>query len=255
MIAPLLEVCVADPDSLHAAVAGGAQRIELCSALELGGLTPSPGLMRLAVQAPVPVHVLIRPRSGDFVFSPAALDAMLADIDAVRGLGLAGVVLGASRPDGTLDRDVLGRLCRAAAGLGRTLHRAVDLAPDLGEATETAVGLGFERILSSGGQRSALDGVEGLRLIQKAARGRLSVMAGSGLTPGNVGALLKAVLVDEVHSSCAAPRATEGPAAIRLGFAEAQRRGTDAAVVAAFRTVLSNPVPRAGCPRSSHFEE
>lgn len=239
MTAPLLEVCVADPDSLQAAVAGGAQRIELCSALELGGLTPSPGLMRLAAQASVPTYALIRPRSGDFVVSPADLDAMLADIDAVRTFGLAGVVLGASNPDGTLDRDALGRLCRAAEGLGRTLHRAVDLAPDLGEATEVAVDLGFERILSSGGQRSALDGVEGLRLMRKAARGRLSVMAGSGVTPGNVRALLDAVPVDEVHSSCATLHPAKGPAAIRLGFAEAQRKSTDAAVVAAFRTTLA----------------
>ena len=239
MTAPLLEVCVADPDSLRAAVAGGAQRIELCSALEMGGLTPSPGLMRLAAQAPIPVYVLIRPRSGDFVFSPADLDAMLADIDAVRALGLAGVVLGASSPDGTLDRNALGRLSRAAEGLGRTLHRAVDLVPDLAEATETAVDLGFERILSSGGQRSALEGLEGLRAIPRAARGRLGVMAGSGLTPGNIRALLDAVPVDEVHSSCSSSRATVGPAAIRLGFAEARRRSTDPAVVVAFRTVLA----------------
>jgi len=241
MTAPLLEVCVPDSDSLRAAIVGGAQRIELCSALELGGLTPSPGLMRLAAQAPVPVHVLIRPRSGDFVYSSTDLDAMLADIDAVRSLGLAGVVLGASKPDGSLDRDVLGRLSQAAEGLGRTLHRAMDLVPDFGTATETAIDLGFERILSSGGQRLAMAGVEGLRTIHEAARGRLSVMAGSGLTPGNVQALLDAVPVDEVHSSCAASRPTEGSAAIRLGFAEAQRRCTDAAVVAAFRRVLAGP--------------
>ena len=163
---------------------------------------------------------------------------MLADIDAVRTSGLAGVVLGASRPDGTLDAGMLRRLSRAAEGLGRTLHRAVDLVPDVGGATETAIDLGFERILSSGGQRSALDGIEGLRAIHQAARGRLSVMAGSGLTPDNVGALLAAVPVDEVHSSCASLRPTEGPAAIPLGFAQAQRRCTDAAVVAAFRRSL-----------------
>jgi len=250
MTAPLLEVCVSDPDSLRAAITGGAQRIELCSALELGGLTPSPGLMRLAAQAPVPVHVLVRPRGGDFVYSPADLDAMLADIDSVRTFGLAGVVLGASKPDGTLDRDLLGRLSQAAEGLGRTLHRAVDLVPDFGEATETAIDLGFERILSSGGQRSALDGVEGLRLIHRTARGRLSVMAGSGLTPDNVRALLAAVPVDEVHSSCSALRATQGPAAIRLGFAEAHRRCTDAAVVAAFRKALAGLHDEGG--RSGH---
>ena len=239
MTAPLLEVCVADPDSLQAAIAGGAQRIELCSALELGGLTPSPGLMRMARSAPVPVYVLIRPRSGDFVFSPAEIDAMMADIEAVRGLGLAGVVLGASHLDGTLDEGVLTQLSEAAGDLGRTLHRAIDLSPDVVRAMETAVELGFERVLSSGGEPSALDGIGRLRTMCEVARGRLSVMAGSGVTPANVRAMLAAVPVDEVHSSCASPQATQGAAAVRLGFAGPTRRRTDAAVVADFRTALA----------------
>lgn len=241
MTPPLLEVCVADPESLDAAIAGGAQRIELCSALELGGLTPSPGLMRLAATAPVPVYSLVRPRSGDFVYASADVDAMLADIDAIRRCGLAGVVIGASRRDGTLDEELLARLSDAAGTLGRTLHRAIDVVPDVVEATETAVDLGFERVLSSGGQRAALNGIDALRMIHRTARGRLSVMAGSGLTPTNVRALLDAVPVDEVHSSCASPFAVEGSAAIRLGFAEASRRRTDAAVVAAFRKALVGP--------------
>ncbi|WP_210526718.1 copper homeostasis protein CutC [Rubellimicrobium arenae] len=239
MSAPLLEVCVADPESLEAAVAGGAQRIELCSALELGGLTPSPGLMRRAAEAPVPVYCLVRSRSGDFVYGPADIAAMRADIAEVRRLGLAGVVIGASRPDGSLDEKALADLSEAAGPLGRTLHRAIDLAPDLGAATDTAVRLGFERVLSSGGQRTAPDGIEGLRRIHGTARGRLKVMAGSGVTPANVEALLRAVAVDEVHSSCSVAHPVEGPAAIRLGFAEATRRRTDAGVVAEFRRVLA----------------
>ena len=239
MMAPLLEVCVADPESLRAAIEGGAQRIELCSALELGGLTPSPGLMRMAASSPIPVYVLIRARSGDFVFPPTDVDAMLADIEAVRELGLAGVVLGASRPDGTLAEDVLARLSETAGNLGRTLHRAIDLTPDVVKATETAINLGFERVLSSGGAPSALDGTARLRTIHEVARGRLSVMVGSGVTPTNVRALLNAVPVDEVHSSCASPQLMHGEAAIRLGFAEPTRRRTDAAVVAAFRTILA----------------
>jgi len=239
MTTPLLEVCVADPESLQAAIEGGAQRIELCSALELGGLTPSPGLMWLAARAPIPVYVLVRPRSGDFVFSPADVDAMLADIDVVRGHDLAGVVLGASRPDGALDEDVLARLSAAAADLGRTLHRAIDLVPNVARAMDIAADLGFERVLTSGGEPSALDGTERLRLTLQAARGRLDVMAGSGVTPANVQLLLDAVPVDEVHSSCAAPQVMQGETAIRLGFAGPTRRRTDAAVVAAFRTALT----------------
>ncbi len=149
---PLLEVCVGDPESLIAAIEGGADRIELCSALELGGLTPTPGLMALAARAPVPVYAMVRPRGGDFVFSSSEREAMRADIAGVRAAGLAGVVLGAS-PDGTLDGETLADLVQASAGLGTTLHRAFDLVPDIGDAVETAVALGFERILTSGRPR------------------------------------------------------------------------------------------------------
>jgi hypothetical protein len=96
----LLEVCVDSPQSLAAAIEGGADRIELCAALETGGLTPSPGLMALATTAPIPVYAMIRTRPGDFVFDDADMATLLADIDAVRAAGLAGVVFGANRPDG-----------------------------------------------------------------------------------------------------------------------------------------------------------
>lgn len=238
MSAPLLEVCVADPQSLAAAVAGGGERIELCSALEVGGLTPLPGLMRLAATAPIPVYALVRPRSGDFVFDAADIDAMLADIDAIRAAGLAGVVLGASRPNGELDVPVLARLLDHAQGLGSTLHRAIDLVPDFAEATEAAISLGFERILTSGGAHVALDGLDNIATAHAAARGRIKIMAGSGLTPANVGALLKAVPVDEVHSSCAAPGPAQSAPAVRLGFAAEGRRRTDATVVAAFKRAI-----------------
>jgi len=234
-----LEVCVADPPSLAAAIAGGADRIELCSALELGGLTPGPGLVALAAAAPMPVYALVRPRSGDLVFGPPDADAMLRDIDAVRAAGLAGVVVGASRPDGSLDVPLLERLVAHAAGLGVALHRAFDLVPDIAEATETAVALGFERILTAGGARVALDGLAGLALAHATARDRLAIMAGAGLDPGNVARLLAAVPVDEVHSSCAAAGVPQAAAAVRLGIAAPLVRRTDAGIVRAFRAVLA----------------
>ncbi|MBI4921127.1 MAG: copper homeostasis protein CutC [Devosia nanyangense] len=234
-----LEVCVADPQSLVAAVAGGADRIELCSALELGGLTPSPGMIALAATSGVPAYAMVRPRSGDFVFDQADTDAMLRDIDAIRAAGLAGVVIGASRPDGALDLPLLGRLVAHARGLGTTLHRAIDLVPDFAEATEAAVSLGVERILTSGGAPTAIEGLGQIALAHATARGRLAIMAGSGLRPDNVDRLLDAVPVDEVHSSCAGSEMLSAPGAVRLGFAAAVRRGTDSAVVAAFRTVLA----------------
>ncbi|MDB5539736.1 MAG: CutC, partial [Devosia sp.] len=174
----LLEVCVADPQSLTAAIAGGGDRIELCSALELGGLTPLPGLMALAARAPIPVYAMVRPRSGDFIFDDADIGAMLADIDAIRAAGLAGVVLGASRPNGELDLKVLKRLLDHAQGLGSTLHRAIDLVPDFAEATEAAVSLEFERILTSGGAHRALDGLPNIATAHATARGRIKIMAG-----------------------------------------------------------------------------
>lgn len=234
-----LEVCVADPASLAAAIEGGADRIELCSGLELGGLTPSPGLMRLAARAPVPVYALVRPRPGDFVYGAAEREALLADIDAIRAAGLAGVVIGASRPDGALDLELLARLIQQAEGLGTTLHRAFDLVPNVTEATEAAVSLGFERILTSGGARRAVDGIARLGAAHAAARGRIAIMAGSGLDPGNVADLLRAVPVDEIHSSCAAPVPAQGEAAIRLGFAAPQRRQTQAEIVVAMREALA----------------
>jgi copper homeostasis protein len=234
-----LEVCVADPQSLTAALEGGAERIELCSALELGGLTPLPGLMALAAEAGVETFALIRPRSGDFVFDGHDLDAMLRDIAAVRQAGLAGVVLGANRADGTLDRALLARLLDEAQGLGTTLHRAIDLVPDFAEATETAIALGFDRILTSGGDSTALEGLGQLALVHATARGRIGVMAGSGLRPDNVHDLLAAVPVDEVHSSCAGEARPSAEGAVRLGFAAKARRQTDAAVVRAFREALA----------------
>lgn len=238
MTTPLLEVCVADAESLAAAIAGGADRIELCSALELGGLTPAPGLMRLAAKAPIPVYAMVRPRSGDFVFSSDEFDIMRADLDAIRDAGLAGAVIGASRLDGTLDEDMLRHLRDHAGGLGLTLHRAFDLVPDFAAAVETAIELGVERILTSGGARSAPEGITALRSIHTAARGRISIMPGGGLTAHNVGELLKVVPVTEVHSSCSLPRATPDQRAVELNLAEHSHRRTSAEKVAAFKTVL-----------------
>lgn len=239
MSAPLLEVCVADAESLLAAVEGGADRIELCSALELGGLTPSPGLMRLAARVSIPVYAMVRARAGDFVFDQGDLDTMRADIDAIRQAGLAGVVLGASRANGELDTSMLESLLLQAQGLGSTLHRAFDLVPDLAEAVEIAASLGFERILTSGGAVTAIAGQHGLLAAHATARGRIGIMAGVGLTPENVKDLLSAVPLGEVHSSCSQPYPSQGQDAIRLGFATASRRKTSASVVRAFRRALS----------------
>ncbi|MEO5805228.1 copper homeostasis protein CutC [Devosia sp.] len=238
-MARLLEVCVDSAASLAAAVAGGADRIELCSALELGGLTPTAGLMQQAAKLKIPTYAMVRPRGGDFVFSEGDVAVMLGDIDAIRAAGLAGVVLGASHVDGTLDGAVLGRLTRYAQGLGRTLHRAVDLVPDLAAAVETAVAHGFERILTSGGAATAIEGLEGLQNAIQAARGRISIMPGSGVTAANVERIIAATGAFEVHATCSVSRAGMGGKVVDLGFAGPTRRATSADVVAGLKAALN----------------
>lgn len=235
----LIEVCVDDPAGLAAAIDGGADRIELCAALALGGLTPAPGLMALAAGSPVPVYAMIRPRAGDFVYGADERDAMRRDIDAVRAAGLAGVVLGVSRADGRIDDGALAALLGHAAGLGSTLHRAVDLAPDLGEAVTLAADLGFERVLTSGGARTALDGRAGLTRAVAAAAGRIAVMAGSGINPATAATLLAELPIREIHASCAEP-VPVSRAVLDLGFAGAGIRRTSAAIVRALRAACND---------------
>ncbi|ASY64929.1 Cytoplasmic copper homeostasis protein cutC [Sinorhizobium sojae CCBAU 05684] len=235
----LLEVCVDDAEGLKAAVEGGADRIELCSALAVGGLTPSAGLMACAKPPPVPVYAMIRPRPGDFTFSPAELDIMRGDIDAARRAGLAGVVLGASRPDGRLDERMLVKLTGHAAGLGLTLHRAFDLVPDFAEAIGIAAELGFERILTSGGAKSAPEAVDTLALLVELAAGRLSIMPGAGINPDTLDAILPQLEVNEVHSSCSVSELANERRVVDMGFGPPERRRTDAAMVRAMRERLS----------------
>ena len=225
----LLEVCVDSLAGLRAAVAGGADRIELCAALEVGGLTPSAGLIRAAADCPVPVLAMIRPRSGGFDFSRDEAAMMQGDIAAARAAGLAGVVLGATR-GAALDRAVLAELVAAAQGMDLTLHRAVDLCDEAEAAVETAVALGFRRILSSGGARSAGQGLPRLAAMIAVARGRIAIMPGAGVSADTVG-LLRPLGVTEVHASCSVP----GPAA-PMGFGAP--RVTSADQVRALKSVL-----------------
>jgi copper homeostasis protein len=197
----LVEVCVDCADGLAEAVAGGADRIELCSALDVGGLTPSAGLMHLAARCGVPVMAMIRPRAGNFIFGATDIAVMTADIAAARAAGLAGVVLGASLPDGQLDAAGLTTLTRAASGLDLTLHRAFDLVPDMGEAVKTAVRLGFRRILTSGQAATAGHGRDGIARCIALAAGRIAVMPGAGITADSIGTL-RGLPLTEVHGSC-----------------------------------------------------
>ena len=234
----LVEVCVDTTEGLAEAIRGGAGRIELCSALDLGGLTPSVGMMRRAAGSGVPVFAMIRPRAGDFVWSPDEMAVMEQDIEAARLAGLQGVVLGASRPDGRLDTDVLDLLIRRAGDMSRTLHRCFDLVPDPLQALEQAIDLGFARILTSGGQKTAAEGAAQIATLLDRARGRIIILPGSGIRAGTIGPLRRLPL-SEVHSSCSVPALGSGKA-VDFGFAPRVGRRTDANQVRELRAALSD---------------
>lgn len=197
-----LEICVDTIEGARAAEAGGADRVELCSALSEGGLTPSAGLMRAAAFLSISVYAMIRPRSGLFHFTAEEEAVMAADIAAAKAAGLAGVVLGAQADDNRLNTAMLARLIAAAEGMGTTLHRVIDVVPDPLEALEQAAGLGFERVLTSGAAPEAPDGAEMVARMVERAGGRIGVMAGCGLTADNVAGFVARTGVPEVHAAC-----------------------------------------------------
>jgi len=237
MTRPVLEVCVDDIAGLHAAVEGGADRIELCAALPLGGLTPSAGLMRAARKVPVPVMAMIRPRAGDFIYSTDDIRAMQAEIAAVRDAGLQGVVIGASQPDGRLNGAVLAQLLDAASGMDVTLHRAIDLCPNPVAALGEAMELGLRRVLTSGGAGRAIDGAATLARMVKAAAGACEVMAGSGVDASCAPALL-ATGAGALHGSCSTP-APNPRALVEMGFVPKNAAMTDAGKIRALKRAMA----------------
>lgn len=215
-----LEICVDTSAALKDCV-GMADRIELCAGLDVGGLTPSPGLMQQAKASGVETHVLIRPRSGDFQMNAADLAVAVADIQAVRDLGLQGVVIGAER-DRVLDQAALTAMVEAAGSMDVTLHRVIDVLDDPISAMETAIALGFKRILTSGSASSAAEGIAGLNRLLHAADGRIDIMAGAGINSKTIGALIDQTGVASFHASCA----SKSPLAqryVQFGFGEAER--------------------------------
>ena len=233
----VLEICVDSAAGIEAARKGGADRIELCSALALGGLSPGHALMVLAARAGVPVMAMIRPRAGDFVWSDPEVEAMSAEIDAVRKVGLAGIVIGASRPDGRLDTRTLERLVATAAGLEITLHRAIDIAPDPIEALAICRDLGIGRVLSSGGAATAVDGLDRLVAMQKGSD--VTIMPGGGVSVATLPALAARPATIEIHVSCAMPLPPPSdPRITEFGFRPRDARETDVTTVADLRRAL-----------------
>lgn len=198
----LLEVAANSVASACAAQAGGAGRVELCAALELGGLTPSQATIALARERlRIPLYVLIRPRAGDFLYDELECETMRRDVETCAALGCDGVVLGVLDADGDVDVARCRALMAAAGGMGVTFHRAFDLARDPRRALETIVALGCERVLTSGGQADAMEGAALIRALVAQAAGRISVMPGAGVDAGNLAALAAATGAREFHAS------------------------------------------------------
>jgi copper homeostasis protein len=196
----IVEIVCCTVDDAVAAEAGGAGRIELCSALQVGGLTPSVGLLRavkLAVQ--IPVMAMVRPRPSGFRYSDADLGVMLDDAALLRGYGADGLVFGSLLPNGSVNRAFTEKIVAIAAGKTTVFHRAFDITPDPIDALRTLIDCGVTRILTSGQKASAPDGIDLIRQLQLQADGRIEILPGGGIRKNNVAELLALSGCNQVH--------------------------------------------------------
>ena len=216
-----LEICVDSPKTIFAA-ASIADRIELCTALELGGLTPDYGLMVSAAECGVETHVLIRACAGDFCMNNEELATATTNIGLARQLGLKGVVIGAERA-GKLDLRALEHMVKAADGLDMTLHRVIDVVDDPITAVSEVVDLGFTRILTSGGKPTAVEGIDGLRRLHEAADNKIEIMAGGGINGANLPDLLAHTGLTSFHASCSVETPVINPRQ-GFGFGQSERK-------------------------------
>ena len=198
----ILEICAGSVESAIAARDGGAQRIELCAALEIGGVTPSAGLIAEARKVEgLTLNVIIRPRGGDFLYDDYEAACMEQDIRTCKQLGADGVVIGALTAEGDIDTALCKRLIAAADGMSVTFHRAFDMCRDPHKALEELIGIGCDRVLTSGQEATALVGVPLLKELVEQADGRIIIMPGCGVNSGNASAILQATGANEIHAS------------------------------------------------------
>lgn len=202
-----LEICALNLPSALAAQEGGAQRIELCENLGESGTTPSYGMIKIVRELlKIDVYVLIRPRAGDCVYDEHEVNIMREDIRTCGELGCDGVVIGALLPDGSIDLKSCAGMIEMAEryGMGVTFHRAFDIVPDQSVALEQIIQLRCERILTSGGKKSALEGASTIASLVQQAAGRIKLMAGGGVTADNAIQIMQTAGVHELHASAKA---------------------------------------------------
>ena len=196
-----LEICCFSLFSGINAEAGGADRLELCGGMPEGGTTPSFGTVKAVVsQVNIPAYVMIRPRGGDFYFNNYEKEVMLQDIMALKELKPGGFVIGALNTDGSLDLKTIESQLKEIGDFPVTFHRAFDMCKNPEEAVGILADLGIENILTSGLYQNAIEGLENLKRFTEVADGRINIMAGSGVNPGNILKLAEAN-VDAFHFS------------------------------------------------------
>jgi copper homeostasis protein len=197
----LVEAAVETLEDALAAERVGANRIELCAHLSVGGTTPSAALIaEVVAQTRLPVFVMIRPRGGDFIYSSDEIDLMTRDIGVAVSKDACGIVTGALTSDGRVSLERMRGLIEKAAGLPVTFHRAFDVAANPGDALEQVIELGVSRILTSGGATTALQGADAIAALVAQAGRRISIMAGGSVREGNVRELIQRTGVKEVHA-------------------------------------------------------
>lgn len=196
------EICANSAESCVAAQAGGAHRVELCASMPEGGTTPSFGEIRLARKLiDIRLHVIIRPRGGDFLYTPLELDIMEEDIHIARQAGADGVVFGCLTPEGDLDMPAMRRLMKISEGMSVTFHRAFDYVRSPKQVLEHLIDLGVNRVLTSGQQPTAMQGASLLAELVRQAAGRIVIMPGCGVNEWNIAELAACTGASEFHFS------------------------------------------------------
>jgi copper homeostasis protein len=247
MTQPILEICIESVDSAIAAHRGGADRVELCSAIPLGGVTPSAGLIAsVRAAVPIDVFVLIRPHAGDFTYSASEFEVMRQDILRARDLGANGVVFGLLRPDASVDVDRTSELIALARPMKVTFHRAFDVAADLPSSLEDVITCGADRVLTSGAQPSGMAGADTIATLVQQAGNRITILGGGGLRASSVRAFVNTTGVREVHTSLrsappASPNAQKHHLIFGAGAVAASPYTVTAEDVRTFRTALQHP--------------
>ncbi len=197
-----LEVCAYTLQSAINAQKGGAYRVELCDNMPEGGTTPSAATIALARKyLNIKLNIIIRPRGGDFCYSPLEFESIKEDIIITKGLGVNGVVIGMLTPDGNIDTKKTAELIKIASPLDVTFHRAIDMSSDIIESTKILADLGVNRILTSGGHKTAYEGKEVIKQMNNIAGNNTIIMPGCGITPNNVKEIIDYTQTSEVHCS------------------------------------------------------